>query len=121
MKKKKIVIDEMRYALLDTVQEDLNVWRVRNFGKPNAIHQMLGVVEEVGELSHAKLKFDQGIRGYDSNRCITEMKDAIGDIVIYLMGLCDVYGWSLFDIVKMAAKEVLARDWKKFKNNGVSK
>jgi NTP pyrophosphatase (non-canonical NTP hydrolase) len=106
---------------LDELQSQLNKWRVANFGPPNSMHQFLGVVEEVGELAHTKLKFDQGIRGYDKERATKEIRDSIGDVVIFLMGFCDVEGWSLFDIVKETSKEVLQRDWKKNKINGVTK
>jgi NTP pyrophosphatase (non-canonical NTP hydrolase) len=98
---------------INTIQEKLNVWRVANFGKPNANHQIMGIVEEVGELTHAKLKWDQGIRGYDEAKAKEEMKDAIGDMIIFAMGLCDVYDWKLQDIIDSTSSYVLTRDWKK--------
>lgn len=106
---------------MDEIQEKLKIWRFKNFGVPNATHQLMGIVEEIGELCHAKLKYEQNIRGYDYKRCLKEMKDAIGDIVIFLMGFCDVYNWSLYDIVKDTSKEVLKRDWRKNSYDGTNK
>lgn len=97
---------------LKQIQTELDAWRVANFGKPNAHHQLMGMVEEVGELSHALLKWEQGIRGYDEAKAKEEMRDAVGDIVIFAMGLCDVYGWSMQDIIEETSAHVLKRDWK---------
>ena len=97
---------------LTQMQNQLNEWRVANFGKPNAHHQLMGIVEEVGELSHALLKWEQGIRGYDEAKAKEEMRDSIGDIIIFAMGLCDVYGWNMNEIASQTTAHVLKRDWK---------
>ena len=47
------------------------------------------MIEELGELAHHQLKLDQGIRGSALFHA-TESKDAIGDMVIYLLGVFSV-------------------------------
>ena len=79
----------------------------------------LGVAEEAGELCHAILKADQRIRGTREEHDAAA-KDAIGDIVFFLMNLCYRKGWSFWRIVRDVARVVLARDWVKFPKNGVS-
>jgi NTP pyrophosphatase (non-canonical NTP hydrolase) len=70
----------------------------------------MGVVEEVGELSHAMLKQSQGIRGsYELHE--SEMEDAVGDILIYLTGFCSAKGWDMAEILETTAENILARDW----------
>ena len=57
----------------------------RNFGEHygSGYRNLLGVAEEVGELCHAQLKGEQGIR--HTPKEIKKMKmDAVGDIVIFL-------------------------------------
>ena len=44
-------------------QREQKEWAARNFREHVAWHALLGLMEEVGELSHAHLKTVQGIRG----------------------------------------------------------
>jgi hypothetical protein len=56
----------------------------------------LGVIEEVGELSHAILKNRQGIRGMKEGPAfIAARDDAIGDILVYYIQLCTAQGGSV--------------------------
>lgn len=91
-----------------------NEWQKHNF--PNALpHQpLLGLAEEVGELSHAHLKCEQGIR----ETSIKDKKDAVGDIQIYLAAYCNSNGLDLAECVRLAWEEVSKRDWVKFPKNG---
>jgi NTP pyrophosphatase (non-canonical NTP hydrolase) len=71
----------------------------------------MGVVEEVGELSHALLKQEQGIRGaHDEHERLAQ--DAVGDTIVYLADLCTRRGWDLSAIVEATWAEVSRRDWK---------
>lgn len=92
------------------VQSRIHTWRQQNFPNADATQQLLGIAEEAGELAHAHLKQMQGIRG-DDNLHIEEAKDAIGDLVIYIMGYCSYRGWDLETIVRDTAEHVLKRDW----------
>jgi NTP pyrophosphatase (non-canonical NTP hydrolase) len=67
--------------------------------------------EEVGELSHAFLKFHQGIRGYDEGKFMNEACDAVGDIVIYLASFCNANGIELDFVVWDTWQTVKSRDW----------
>jgi NTP pyrophosphatase (non-canonical NTP hydrolase) len=71
----------------------------------------MGIVEEIGELSHALLKQEQGIRGTWLDH-ETAAKDAVGDIVVFLACLCVLRGWDLAAIVDATWSEVRKRDWK---------
>lgn len=79
------VKNEVRFYKL---QETLWDWQDRNFG-PNGEsaaprHCFLGMCEEAGELIHSILKMSQGIRGTKEEH-IADIKDAIGDIMVYLI------------------------------------
>lgn len=62
-------------------------WAAKNFPDESALEVCFGVIEEVGELSHAHLKELQGIRGTPEEHQ-AKAKDAIGDIFIYLLSYC---------------------------------
>lgn len=93
---------------LRNLQTEVYEWQNRNFPAAEAIHLFLGVVEEVGELAHAILKLKQGIRG-DNHEA--EAKDAVGDIMIFLMNYCSRNDWWLDDILAETWEEVRKRDW----------
>lgn len=56
-----------------------------------SFHTVFGVVEEMGELTHAHLKQAQSIRGSDAKH-IDDAQDAIGDLTIYLLGVMSYVG-----------------------------
>lgn len=78
---------------------------------------LLGVVEEVGELCHAHLKNEQGIRG-TPEEWEAKKKDAIGDILIYLLDYATREGVDVEECLETAWAEVSARDWVRFPKNG---
>jgi len=69
---------------LQDLQESLYEWQIYNFGDQDNERVLLGVCEEVGELCHAVLKKEQGIRGTPEEHD-NELRDAIGDIMIYTL------------------------------------
>ena len=94
------------------LQNKLLLWSKKSELKANPILMTLGVVEEVGELSHALLKREQGIRGFDDNEKFeAAAKDAIGDSFIYLTQVASELGYDLEDIINETAAGVLKRDW----------
>jgi len=103
------------------LQAEVHAWAKRNFGSTDrdALRCTLGVCEEAGELAHAILKRDQGIRGTKEEH-EAKARDAIGDIAVYLMHLCGDEGWSFPEIVEAVAREVLQRDWKTDAQRGVA-
>lgn len=102
--------------MIREVQHEHKEWSRRNFPAVTIKQQLLGIVEEVGELSHAVLKREQGIRlprGYNE-----AARDAIGDIVIFILGFCTSHNWDLEDIVQETWDEVKQRDWVKYPKTG---
>ncbi len=79
----------------------------------NAANSTLGdLVRAVGQLSHAHLKGEQGIREMgDAVKCAAAKMDAVGDIVIYLASYCTTNQIDLAVAVQSAWDEVKARDW----------
>ncbi len=87
-------------------------WSYKNFGNHygTGYRNLLGIVEEVGELSHAQLKGEQGIR-HTPEEILQMKKDAIGDIIIFLCNYCDSQKLSLHECVNLAWNEIKDRNW----------
>ncbi len=103
--------------VLDVYQTDVHIWAVRNFGDNEglgAYGPMMGIVEEVGELHHARLKALQRIReGARANTSMLEEEvDALGDILVYMMDYCARRGLSLAQCFLTTWEKVRERDWK---------
>ena len=100
-------------SFLDAIQDEIKNWGFKNFGDStgwDAIRNCgLGVSEEVGELNHSILKMVQGIRQSEDHEA--KAKDAVGDICVYLMDMCNRMGWSFQDIIDDTWDEVRLRDW----------
>jgi NTP pyrophosphatase (non-canonical NTP hydrolase) len=103
---------------LRQAQSEQDAWSKRNFDNRKPYMAVLGAAEEVGELAHAYLKMEQGIRG-DREKHVANMKDAVGDCVIFLMDLCNQMGWDFEEIVETTWDQVKQRDWKKNSQEGV--
>ena len=102
---------------LQKFQQEQKEWSERNFPTQNTSYRpLLGVMEEVGELSHAHLKAEQGIRVNEDHQAAKF--DAIGDIVIYLSDYCNKNGFDLQDCISKTWDQVKQRDWNKNKING---
>lgn len=102
---------------LSEMQRENAAWAKYNFGdKANDTTAFHGMVEEIGELSHARLKSFQGIRDISADA----ERDAIGDLAIYMMHYCSMRGWDLHEIIDKTWNEVQERDWVKFKKNGLT-
>jgi NTP pyrophosphatase (non-canonical NTP hydrolase) len=105
-------------ADLNCIQELQKEWQKKNFPNAKPYQPLLGLAEEVGELSHAHLKSEQGIRG-TQEELTAKKKDAVGDIVIYLAGYCNLNGLDLSECVALAWEQVSKRDWNKNREDGV--
>ena len=104
----------MAYKSLSEIQGEVGAWSKQNFGDQDPINPLLGVVEEVGELCHAVLKSRQRIRLMD----IEDEKDAIGDVLIYLLDYCHRRNFAAISILNETWGKVSKRDWKKNPING---
>ena len=104
---------------LQCIQREVAQWTKKNFGHRPAYWPLLGVSEEVGELCHAHLKQEQGIRG-TATELEVKAKDAVGDIVIYLISYCDKRGWDFEAIISETWRKVSKRDWAKQRENNAT-
>jgi NTP pyrophosphatase (non-canonical NTP hydrolase) len=100
------------------LQTEVAEWANRNFEANKSWHPLLGMMEELGELSHAYLKAEQGIRGTAAEHSAAK-RDALGDIVIYMADYCSREGFSLQQIVEETWEIVRQRDWKKNPQKGM--
>jgi NTP pyrophosphatase (non-canonical NTP hydrolase) len=109
----------MRYFWdLQAFQIDHRTWLKHNFPDQSPHQALLGLAEEVGELAHAHLKMEQGIRGLTNEEYINQATDAVGDIVIYLASYCNSNGLDLAECVQSAWEEVRDRDWIAYPETG---
>jgi NTP pyrophosphatase (non-canonical NTP hydrolase) len=97
-------------VILSELQKKHAVWQRRNFPNAEKWECLVGLQEEVGELAHAFLKKHQRIRKGENHDAL--MKDAIGDVVIYLLGFCTLNGIDVDDCIEIAWDEVKERDWR---------
>lgn len=103
--------------MLKKIQEEHAIWEKANFKKRESWQPLMGAIEELGELAHAHLKHSQKIRVNEDH--IEHAKDAVGDIVIYLIGYCSARGFDMESIVQETWNEVKQRDWIKHPEVGV--
>jgi NTP pyrophosphatase (non-canonical NTP hydrolase) len=102
------------------LQDQVKEWSARNFPGSTPYQPLLGAVEEMGELAHAHLKQEQGIRGTPREHYAAKV-DAIGDIIVYLADYCWRNGIDMQDAIETTWGMVQQRDWQKNKGDGVSK
>ncbi len=104
--------DEL-YVGIHRLQELIGAWIDRQPFRDQAAHQpLLGIAEEVGELCHAHLKHEQGIRGMNNEDLANTKKlDALGDIFVYMAGYARANNLSLAEAIRLAWTTVRARDW----------
>ena len=99
---------------LEQLQGEAWEWVQHNFPNGQPYQPLLGAMEELGELCHAHLKMEQGIREADNE----DKWDAVGDIVVYLADYCNRNGIDLAKAVEMVWESVKFRDWIKYPKNG---
>lgn len=103
---------------LRQIQQEVAEWAARNF-KGKLPHQpLLGVAEEVGELCHAHLKLEQGIRVNENHQ--EKKVDAVGDIIIYLVDYCIQNQIDIADALGKTWDAVKQRNWTEKKEDGVN-
>lgn len=102
---------------LNEIQIEIAEWTAKNFNAPRgSIDPLLGIQEEVGELSHAVLKRKQNIRINEDHKAL--IVDSIGDIMIFLIDFCNEEHIDIEEALNITWDEVKQRDWKKNKING---
>lgn len=111
---------------LGRLQQRLFNWQMSNFKRIDCgIEWMaLGASEEVGEVAHVVLKSRQKIRQHQAGmdeKALDALADGVADTVIYLMQLCSHAGIDFGKTLFSTAEEVMKRNWKDNKTDGVSK
>lgn len=89
---------------MHSLQVKLYAWQNYNFGPQPNNRLILGICEEVGELCHSSLKKFQGIRGTPEEH-MENMKDAIGDIMIYTLNYLSGIGGKCPEIIPSNSPE----------------
>ena len=97
---------------LRRIQSEQKVWCKETFKNHKPYQSILGVIEEVGELAHSHLKMEQGIRGTQEHH-IEKAKDAVGDIMIFLIDYCNEMGYDIEKCLEVAWDEVSQRTYEK--------
>lgn len=93
------------------LQLEHKVWIEHNFPDQDPIDGLLGMIEEVGELSHAVLKHKQNIRGIDVTAFRAMQEDALADCFIFMMSYCNSNGIDLEYCILETWAKVQQRDW----------
>lgn len=104
--------------MLKKIQAEVEKWALYNFGEQAPERPFMGIVEELGELAHARLKTQQGIRVEEDHE--KAEKDALGDMLIYMLHYSGLRQFDLEEILEGTWQEVSKRDWVKFPANGLS-
>lgn len=97
--------------VLSTVQAEAWEWTKQNFPGQLPWQPLLGIQEELGELSHAFLKAAQNIRGTREEHHAA-IVDAVGDLQIFLVNFCSHLGIDASDALWKTWQQVRQRDWK---------
>lgn len=92
------------------VQAELRPWQEHNFPGSSPWEPLVGVAEEVGELSHAFLKRHQRIRLNEDHDA--KIRDALGDVLIYLCDFANREGVDLDEVLAETWAHVRQRDWR---------
>jgi NTP pyrophosphatase (non-canonical NTP hydrolase) len=96
---------------LTIFQTTIRDWHIKNFGKPQEGYKnLLGLSEELGELCHAHLKGEQGIK-YTEAEVIALKIDAIGDIFIFLCGYCNSQWLYIENCIKNSWETIRDRSY----------
>lgn len=112
-------------------QKELHNWQIDNFGKndDDSDRVFQGIVEELGEMAHAILKYKQHIRQFhlltecnyqeEKRKLRALVADAFGDIVVFGIQLMTEYEIDAEEAVKTTIETVLKRDWKANSESGI--
>lgn len=94
---------------LADLQRVMSMWQLNNFPDATPDDPFTGMVEELGELAHARLKMKQGIRTDEDHEAAE--RDALGDILIFMTHYATLRKIRLSDAVLEAMEVVLKREW----------
>ena len=78
----------------------------------NDIHMILGMVTEVAEIADVYKKYIAYGRDLD----LVNVKEELGDLMFYVVNICNFHKWDLRDICKTNIDKLKARYPEKFTN-----
>lgn len=79
-------------------------------GLKGSLHsQALGAAEEVGELCHAHLKYEEGM--IDRETYVKKASDAVGDTIVMLLGYCHLNGLEIEECIRGSWDVFVHRDF----------
>jgi|TARA_Y100000310_G_scaffold345865_1_gene471870 NTP pyrophosphatase (non-canonical NTP hydrolase) len=93
------------------ITDEIKVWNKCNFPDAQPWEPLVGMQEELGELSHAFLKQHQGIRQNEDH--YGDMVDAVGDVFIYMANFCWQNNIDMEEAILATWRKVRQRDWTK--------
>ena len=77
----------------------------------NPLKQLEKTQEELTETRDAAIRHECA-NIYAVSRCLDDIKDGIGDTVVTLIGVCEMYGFSLEECLQMAYDTISKRNGK---------
>jgi NTP pyrophosphatase (non-canonical NTP hydrolase) len=92
------------------LQKQINDWHNKNFSDSNPMRNQLNLTEEVGELSRAIIKMEQGIRGTRAD-WLKEAYKELGDVFISLTNVAGALGIDLQEAITERWETISQRDW----------
>ena len=111
--------------MIDLKQKELFAWMNRNFDEKNMEKKLfqcvLGMSEEVGEVSHLLLKSSQKIREGENGLDLDLFADGIADTLIFGLQALSILGIDAEKEISKTIEQVLQRDWKSSPSTGEPK
>jgi NTP pyrophosphatase (non-canonical NTP hydrolase) len=96
---------------IDEIQDEVQEWGARNFPDATPLYCVLGLQEEVGELSRVHLKRLEKIKPEQTTHAIE--KDVVGDIAVLLIYYCALAGLDFETVLNETWEQVRQRDYTK--------
>lgn len=99
---------------IEEYQKRLKDWQILHFGSSPPEWLTVGMMEELGEMAHTLLKYQQGIREHrekDVEKFKKQLADDFGDVVVYGMQVLTHFGINAEDAMRDTFEHVLKRDW----------
>jgi NTP pyrophosphatase (non-canonical NTP hydrolase) len=69
------------------------------------MHNVLAINSEAGELANAFIKQV----GYTQPLNKKNVKEELGDLLFFIQDLCNIYGWSIMDLVRENTEKLILR------------
>lgn len=101
--------------MLRKLQKEVREWSNKNFPDKKPHQPLIGIMEEIGELSHVRLKYEQEL--YQLPYYYQETKDGVADLFIFLLDYCNQVGIDFDDALKEGWEYIQTRNYETFKRS----